>query len=170
MPYLSPFLLHTGKFLISSDISPDKQYFWHRYLPDCYIFAAEKLRFSYYNDIFPGGKPFSFTSVKTTPGYKKQLPHVYCTATVFCPISSSLFFTPQIKYFKLILLIITIYRKAENSHEKQAGHEPPDFIKRTSSYFLRLGKMYTGTVLRPWCPAILHHPFCAERTGIFLNE
>lgn len=95
---------------------------------------------------------------------------IYCTATVFCPISSSLFFTPQIKYFKLILLIITIYRKAENSHEKQAGHEPPDFVKRTSSYFPRLGKMYTGTVLRPWYPAILHHPFCAERTGIFLYE
>ena len=30
-----------------------------------YFTTGKKLRFSYYNDIFPGGKPFSFTSVKT---------------------------------------------------------------------------------------------------------
>ena len=33
-----------------------------------------------------------------------------------------------------------MHRKAENSHGKQTGPEPSDFIKRTSSYFLRLGK------------------------------
>ena len=57
IPENSPYQYHQISNISDTDISRTV----------IFLLQEKNLRFSYYNGISPGGKPFSFTSVKTMP-------------------------------------------------------------------------------------------------------